>query len=334
MTITGQVRRWGVGALVMAMIVGLTGARALLDEEAAASPPAAPASDVQTKPGGVTLQAEEDVVGRLVLEARVNGVGPFRFIVDTGANRTAVSPALVERLDLATESQSVELNGVTGVDSTSQLARLSSVVSGRFARADVEAVVVQPRVLAGADGLIGADLLTDSRVTFDFVRRRVTIKPSRGRAVTGRPVVSQAQFAHGGLVAIKSWIGGVKTTAIIDTGAQNTFGNRALEARIPPDRWDRWLKAQVTVMGVTAHKASARAVVVPRFRVGRLVIRNAMVMFADLHVFDLWDLDDTPAMLLGMDVLGATRSLVIDYGREQVIMDPRPTATTVTVRHF
>ncbi len=330
-------RPWRVVAL--ALIVhgaSVQAAQARMDEHSRPGAARAAPADTPSPPAGAeTLQADEDRVGRLVLEARVNGEGPFHFIVDTGANHTAVSPALVERLGLTADSRAVRLNGVTGADATSERVTLSSIVAGRFARAEVAAVVIQPRVLAGADGLLGANLLMDSRVTFDFVRRRVTIAPSSDATRTAdHRIVSQARFAHGGLLAVKSWIAGVKTTAIIDTGAQNTLGNRTLEAEIPPDRFERWRQTTVTVLGVTAHTASARAVVTPRVRLGRSVVRNAIVMFGDFHVFELWELDDTPAMLVGMDVLSATKTLVIDYGRQQVIMDPRATATTVRVRNF
>lgn len=330
--------RWLAAAMAVAwaiLAIGAVRASAADDPGLVAAAVARAGDVVAGADAGESLEAEEDPVGRLVLEARVNGDGPFRFIVDTGANHTAVSPDLVTRLGLEAETRAVKLNGLTGADDTSAVVALSSFVAGRFARADVAAVVVQPRVLAGADGLLGANLLTNTRVTFDFVRRRVTIRPSGDAAKPiGRRIVSEARFDHGGLVAVKSWIGGVKTTAIIDTGAQNTFGNRVLEAKIPPDRLERWRQASVTVMGVTAHETTARAVLTPRMRVGRSVIRNATVMFGDFHVFDFWELKEEPAMLIGMDVLGVTRALTIDYGRERVIMDPRVAQGGIGLRTF
>src|SRR5262245_22989425 len=41
-----------------------------------------------------------DRLGRVVAPVIVNGQGPFRFIVDTGANRSAVSQALADQLGL------------------------------------------------------------------------------------------------------------------------------------------------------------------------------------------------------------------------------------------
>ena len=40
--------------------------------------------------------------------------------------------------------------------------------------------------------------------------------------------------------------------------------------------------------------------------------------FSDLHIFDTWGLTDTPALLIGMDLLGLVDTLVIDYRLREV----------------
>jgi hypothetical protein len=42
------------------------------------------------------------------------------------------------------------------------------------------------------------------------------------------------------------------------------------------------------------------------------------VTYADMHVFDIWDLKDTPALVLGMDLLGQFEEVALDFGRSQV----------------
>src|SRR5512142_2772867 len=43
-----------------------------------------------------------DHIGRVVVPVTINGQGPFRFIVDTGANHSTISPQLVQALKLQT----------------------------------------------------------------------------------------------------------------------------------------------------------------------------------------------------------------------------------------
>ena len=51
-----------------------------------------------------------------------------------------------------------------------------------------------------------------------------------------------------------------------------------------------------------------------------MTLTNLEVIFADFHVFKLWGLDQEPAMLIGMDMLGVLERLVIDYRRNEVSM--------------
>ncbi len=51
-----------------------------------------------------------------------------------------------------------------------------------------------------------------------------------------------------------------------------------------------------------------------------MTLTNLEVIFADFHVFKLWGLDQEPALLIGMDMLGVLERLVIDYRRNEVSM--------------
>ena len=54
----------------------------------------------------------------MTVPVRLSGVGPFRFLVDTGADRTAVSRELAGRLGLV-QGDIASLHTVTGVSSVS-----------------------------------------------------------------------------------------------------------------------------------------------------------------------------------------------------------------------
>ena len=70
-----------------------------------------------------TTQTEDvafktDAHQRMTVPVRLSGAGPFRFMVDTGADRTAISRQLAERLKL-TGGASASLHSVTGVSTVS-----------------------------------------------------------------------------------------------------------------------------------------------------------------------------------------------------------------------
>ena len=46
------------------------------------------------------------------------------------------------------------------------------------------------------------------------------------------------------------------------------------------------------------------------------------VTFGDLHVFEIWGLTETPALVIGMDMLGMLRQFVVDYKRREFQLKP------------
>jgi hypothetical protein len=72
------------------------------------------------------------------------------------------------------------------------------------------------------------------------------------------------------------------------------------------------------VIGATSGAEDANTLASPVIRFGLTNISGVDVTFADLHVFRLWDLEDEPALVLGMDVLGTPRGLVFDYRRGEL----------------
>ena len=62
------------------------------------------------------VPTRRDRVGRVLAPVLVNGQGPFRFILDTGANRSVLSQRVLTAvgLALAADGPSIAVHGVTG----------------------------------------------------------------------------------------------------------------------------------------------------------------------------------------------------------------------------
>ena len=132
-------------------------------------PPSAPAPPAAT---GVTIPYTG---GPLVVAASLNGV-PLRLIVDTGADRTLISPAAMARAGFdVTQGAAVQIRGVTG----DAVATLVSVPRLDLAGTQVGPVAVVVHALAGqsVDGLLGRDVLDAFTVTMDAVSQRAILVP-------------------------------------------------------------------------------------------------------------------------------------------------------------
>jgi hypothetical protein len=58
--------------------------------------------------------------------------------------------------------------------------------------------------------------------------------------------------------------------------------------------------------------------VAPTIVFGAATLTDVTVVFGDFHIFKVWDLEERPALLIGMDVLGTVQALVIDFKRSEL----------------
>jgi hypothetical protein len=103
---------------------------------------------------------------------------------------------------------------------------------------------------------------------------------------------------------------------ILDSGAQNSIGNRALQkilARGDPKEGPNVGRA----ISVTGRETPVDIRMISEVRVGALSIHNMPLAFADLQTFTRFGLADRPAMLLGMDVLSLCRTVTVDFKRRE-----------------
>ncbi len=117
-------------------------------------------------------------------------------------------------------------------------------------------------------------------------------------------------------------VGPVPAIALIDTGAQATVGNLALREALARRRNEKDVFDDA-IIGVTEDIQTATRLRVPGIVAGELIVRNAEILFSDLHILDHWRLNSKPALIIGMDVLGSLDTLVIDYRRNELQVKTR-----------
>lgn len=159
----------------------------------------------------------EIVNGRVYVQARVNGQGPFTFAVDTGASGMGRADAsLVAALGLAVSGESQTSDGVS--TATVSTVRFDSLQLGALERGgfdvitrDYSSTMPEPQRIAG---IIGRDFFADGLLVIDFPARMLTF--SRTAALS--PEHADA-LAYERPFRVPVTIGAVSSTGQLDTGA-------------------------------------------------------------------------------------------------------------------
>ncbi len=145
-------------ALLTALVIGL--------------PPNFPPAEVPSKTYQVPYRLTN--TNHVLVRAKINGKGPFNFILDTGAPALFISPAVCEKLGITANKQ-----GWGKIPSFE--------IEGRVPVKDARARVETPFQLEGMNGLglagaelhgiIGYTVLAQFRLDFDFTRNKMGWTP-------------------------------------------------------------------------------------------------------------------------------------------------------------
>lgn len=289
------------------------------------------------------IAAARDTAHRVTAPVMINGQGPYEFVIDTGANRTVIATELAQTLGLPTSGRA-EVHGIAGVEA-STTALIDRLDVGRVNSRRLHAPLLT-RARLGADGLMGVDVLKNRRLNIDFRRNIITIHRANdnsiqfrqgvmdtrvgasGRAPDGSDyTVVPARMRFGQLIVIDADLGGIPVVAFLDSGSQNTVGNLKLYAKLklkPELLSPRPLIVQL--ISATGQTARGEFSSVPPLRLGGLGIANLSAVFADLHIFRLWELIDRPAILVGIDVMRHFEGIDLDFGARRVTFRTPPGA--------
>ncbi|MGH8150183.1 MAG: retropepsin-like aspartic protease [Steroidobacteraceae bacterium] len=285
------------------------------------TPAAKPAAARAAKPlPEVAVQAPEpryvaptlrDRIGRIWAPVYLDGKGPFRMVLDTGATESAVTAEVAQALGIPLDqSAPVLLHGVTGTVTVPTI-RVQSLRVGDLQRDDVRLPIV-PDALGGADGVLGTEGLLDKRIYIDFRDDRITITRSHERRAPFGYVTIPLRIEQRHLLTTDAHVAGIRVTAIIDTGSETSIANLALREALLRRR-SHYQFSKDQIIDATDAVAPGEGTALPPIFLGDIQIWGSHITTGDMHIFELWHLTGKPAILIGMDALGMVDVLIIDY---------------------
>jgi len=267
-----------------------------------------------------------DDAGRIVVEAHVDGHGPYDFVLDTAATISSVFDNVRDELALeSVPGQSVTVHGV--------------VASGKYPLLDIERLELgseiwtDPRIVslpgktaasASVDGVLGVDFLRRYAVGFSAGDRVVRLYPPtlvalrsyRGWAsvpLRTEPISDSSASVYFIDVSIDGW--GI--TAVFDVGAGFNMINWPGAGGLGTTA--RALRKNALISGALGSSREVARLEAREVTTASIRWRNEVFLVADLEIFETLLLQESPAAILGAGLF-TQRDFVIDFVRNRLLV--------------
>ncbi len=248
--------------------------------------------------------------------AHINGDGPFRLLLDTGAGAAVLlGTRVAERLELKTH----RMGHVLGVGGMAEV-RGGIVEEMRFGSVVCSNVPVLldeeggSPLLAARDGVLGTGVFNSARITMDFERSELRVSPSSEEPAAGEPL-NIWQFGEHLFAGVQ--LEGGPATAMLDSGAAVGCLSPQWLRRRDPDHEP--VRTPLPLYGMGPDMSRAKVA-----RAGELVFAGRR--FRDFSGVSIAALDEqlSPRMgvqidlLIGMTTFGGLKSWTIDFPRRMI----------------
>nr|WP_199047957.1 retropepsin-like aspartic protease [Dyella sp. ASV24] len=253
----------------------------------------------------------------------VNGKGPYPFILDTGADGSAVYRWFADQAQLPkVAGKEEDLSGQTGSAKVSMF-RMDDVSLGGLHDHNAEAYGLPDRKDGGQQaGVLGNDFVDKAVVVFDFPCRQVSIypKPADVQKILGGAHVVHAGVDQGTtLLTLPVTVSGAEGIAVLDTGSRQTRLTPSFASKAGIDVASSAFRDDAAIYGTSGNKRVPRTGPVGEVRFAGLALANATAQVVDLPML-ADDFHGEPAMLLGADLVGRYR-LIYDHASKTIGFD-------------
>ena len=243
-------------------------------------------------------------------------------ILDTGAERTVLTPDVAQRIGAQRPSIEFQrqVRGITGNLGSHEVELRSFAAGGvplPWHRVLVAPVTTAKIFPTGLDGFLGADVLSDFDIDVDlpgqqvgFYRKQTCLTAAPDWP--GRYSTIDTGTSRGERLFFPVQLDGRRLTAIIDTGSQTTVLATASAAALGVTQAVLARDRAMTMQGVTGGAVDSRVHQFSRLEVGTMVVRNPRMGVMDLKLSEA-------DLVLGIDFM-SSRRVWLSYGSRRIFL--------------
>jgi predicted aspartyl protease len=264
--------------------------------------------------------------GGFIIEAQVNGQGPFMFALDSAASISVVFDKLSSKLEL--EPVPGNMIKIHGLVTSGEFPLLSvgqlTVGSEVWVDPVIAAMPGQAVARTGIDGILGVDFLQRYAVGFSTEDRVIRLYPPDrfdGRSYRGWTSVPLELLYVGdtrtALYFFEIEIGGVRMPAVFDLGASLNMMNWSAASSLGLDPAE--LRDDDQVAGAIDSTPIVARIRAREVRTGNIRWKNEEFIVAELEIFTTLMQSATPSAILGAGLF-TQRDFIIDFAQNRLLV--------------
>ncbi len=235
--------------------------------------------------GVIRMPVDFTDVGAPIIKVMIDGQGPYRFMIDTGAFASGIRYRLGQSLKLQVAGNS-RISGLGfGIEDVDIYMAREVVFAGAFKQSGVALLgLTHIGGLIDIDGLLAAGFLTSFPSQLDYESREIRIYPHHAPALEGfvtLPSYLETGASGSAKIVVKLTIDGMALKVGLDTGSgselllfPDTVRDKGLWDKYPPFR-------DGISTGVTGKFSPTRLVTMPHFTSGGLTLESLPVKLMD-----------------------------------------------------
>ena len=163
--------------------------------------------------------------GAPVVEVMINGAGPFKLAIDTGATQMTLDDDVVKKLAIETPEPATDPEEEAKKPATDPVVSLISIALGDAVFFELDAKVTdhdkQGEGERVYDGIVGLPLFADVLLTLDYAAEKIILKGGELEAADGKGILSYAD--KGGLLTLPLTFDGNSAEVTVATGHPGGF---------------------------------------------------------------------------------------------------------------
>jgi predicted aspartyl protease len=267
--------------------------------------------------------------GQIIAEATVNGHGPFKFVIDTGASISVIYEQARDEAGVEpVQGKRVHVLGMTGTG-TFPVADIREISIGSETWEDAEVALLpdESPLTDRVDGILGVDFLSRYAIWLSPTERVLRLYPKElvaNRAYVGWTSIKLSNLRVGNsdvtVFAFDIYIEGERIPTIFDLGATFNMMNRraARHLKIPLRR----PSGSAEVYGITGPATVQAELLVWRLEIDGLYWRNLTFFIGEFPIFDVLGARTSPLAIAGTSFFD-NRDFIIDFARERLLVRRR-----------